>query len=74
MITDNPIFSRNFAVHGRLRGDAAQNRAVFRRNLGYRNTAPYTTPYLCRIRSYAYRILITNRRKTPTWITVKYGA
>jgi hypothetical protein len=26
---------------------------------------------LCRIRSYAYRILITNGRKTPAWITVK---
>ncbi len=26
---------------------------------------------LCRIRSYACRILITNGRKTPAWITVK---
>jgi hypothetical protein len=74
MVTDNRIFSRNFAVYGRLRGDTARKRALFRRNPGYRNTAPYTSRYLCRIRSYACRILITNGRKTPTWIAVKYGA
>jgi len=49
MVTDNRIFSRNFAVYGRLREDTASKRAVFRRNPGYRNTAPYPTPYLCRI-------------------------
>ncbi len=66
MITVNRIFSRNFPVYGRLRWNTARKRAVFRRN-----TAPYTTPYLRRIRSYACRILITNGRKTPAWITVK---
>jgi len=70
MVTDNRIFSRNFAVYDRLRGDKARKRAVFRRNPGYRNT----TSYLCPIRSYARRILIKNGRKTPAWITVKYGA
>ncbi len=74
MVTDNRIFSRNFAVYGRLRGDTARKRAVFRRNPVYRNTAPYTTPHLCRIRSYACHILTKNGRKTPAWITVKYGA
>jgi len=74
MVTDNRIFSHKFAVYGLLRADTARKRAVFRRNPGYRNTAPYTTPYLCRIRSYACRILITNGRKTPIWIMVKYGA
>jgi len=71
MVTDNRIFSRSFAVYGRLRGDTARERAVFCRNPGYRNTALYTTPYLCRIRLYACRNLIINGRKTPTWITVK---
>jgi hypothetical protein len=70
MITDNRIFSSNFPVYGRLRGDTARKQAVFPRNSGYRNMAPY----LCHIRSYACRILITNGRKTPTCITVKYGA
>jgi len=56
MVTDNRIFSRNFAVYGRLQGDTVRKRAVFRRNLGYRNTTPYTTLYLCRIGSYACRI------------------
>jgi hypothetical protein len=74
MVTDNRIFSRKFAVYGRLRGDTARKRAVFRRNSGYLNTALYTTSYLCHIRSYASRILTANGRKTPTWITVKYGA
>jgi hypothetical protein len=74
MLTNNHIFSRNCAVYGRLRGDTARKRAVFRRNPSHRNTAPYTMPYLCLIRSYAYRILITNGCKTPIWITVKYGA
>ncbi len=71
IVTDNPIFSRNFAVYDRLRGDTARKRAVFRRNPGYRNVALCTTSYLCCIRSYACRILIKNGPKTPTWITVK---
>jgi len=29
MVTDNRIFSRNFAVNGRLRGDTERKRAVF---------------------------------------------
>jgi hypothetical protein len=29
MVTDNRIFSRNFAVYGRSRGDTARKRAVF---------------------------------------------
>ncbi len=41
MITDNRIFSRNFAVYGRLPWDTARKRAVFCRNPGHRNTAPY---------------------------------
>jgi len=32
MITDNRIFSHNFAVYGRLRWDTARKRAVFCRN------------------------------------------
>jgi hypothetical protein len=70
----NRIFSRKFVVSSCLREDTTRKRTIFRRILDYRNTASYTTPYLCRIRSYACRILITNGRKTPTWITVKYGA
>jgi hypothetical protein len=74
MVTDNRICSRNFAVYSRLRRDTARKRAVFRPNPGYCNTAPYTTPYLCRIRPYTCRILVTNGCKTPTWIRVRYGA
>jgi len=74
MITDNRIFIHNFALYGRLREDTARKKAVFHRNPGYRNTAPYTTPYLCRIQSYASLILIINDRKTQNRVAVKEGA
>ena len=74
MVTVIRIFRRNFTVYGRLRQDTVWKRAIYRRNPGHRNMAPYTSPYLRRIRLYLYRILIKYGRKTPTWITVKYGA
>ena len=74
MVTVIRIFRRNFAVYGRLRQDTVWKRAVYRRNPGPRNTASYTTPYLCRIRLYLYRIPIKYGHKTRTWITVKYDA
>jgi hypothetical protein len=36
MITNNRIFSRNFAVYCRLRLDTARKLDVFRRNPGHR--------------------------------------
>ena len=74
MVTVIRIFHRNFAVYGRLRQDTVRKRAVYRRNPGHCNTAPYTAPYLRRIRSYLCRIPIKYGRKIPAWIRIKYGA
>ncbi len=51
-----------FAVKRCLRSDIVREWALFCDNPGH-----------C-IRSYVCRILIKHVRKTPTWLTVKYGA
>jgi hypothetical protein len=67
MITDNRIFSRNFAVYDEIRHE---NWPYFTVILVTVNRHRIQHRILCRIRSYTYRILITNGRKPPTWIPV----
>ena len=58
MVMVTRIFRRNFAAYGRLRQETVRKQAVYCRDRDHRNMAPYTIPYLRRIRSSSCRVLI----------------